>query len=140
MIPVMQTKRGGADVPVEERGDCLDACLASILEVPITEVPVPHTDEWWDKAQEAVGRYGYHLVIFDVKLGGPDVYWIAGVPSKNLKRADDTPELHSIVMRGWDVVHDPCLGDRYEPGPLPEDIYPKDGWVLVPLEYEQVAA
>lgn len=42
MKPVMQTKRGGSGAPPEERGDCLAACLASLLEVPIEDVPVPH--------------------------------------------------------------------------------------------------
>ena len=51
MKPVMQTKRGGEDVPPEERGDCLSAAIASILEVAIKDVPIPHSDHeeyhWW---------------------------------------------------------------------------------------------
>lgn len=133
MVGVMQTKRGGFAVPPSERGDCLPACLASILEVPIEDVPVPHDSErhWWDEAQDAVGRHGYHLVIFDVSHGAPDVYWIAGVPSLNLTGAEGKPLIHFIVMHGPNVAHDPSLGQRYEVGePLP--VEPLDGWVLVP--------
>jgi hypothetical protein len=135
MKGVMQTKRGGPDVPPAERGDCLAACLASILEVPVAETAIDFETErhWWDEAQDAVGKHGYHLVIFDVNRGSPDVYWVATVPSRNLTDANGKPALHAIVMHDWTVAHDPCLGKRYEVGePLPGDVEPSAGWVLVP--------
>jgi hypothetical protein len=134
MKPVMQTKRGGPDVPPSERGDCLAACLASILEVPIAETDIDFETErhWWDETQDVVGKHGYHLVIFDVKLGAPDVFWVGTVPSQNLT-SDGKPVPHAIVMHGWTVAHDPSLGKRYEVGePLPGGVEPSSGWVLVP--------
>lgn len=137
MIAVMQTKRGGNDVPPEERGDCMPACFASILEVGIGDVAVPHAGDrhWWDEAQDAVGRHGHTLVVFDLGCGFPDAFWIAVVPSLNLKKADGSPLPHNIVMHGSDVRHDPSLGKRYETGPLPDDVEPLEGWVLVPRSH-----
>lgn len=150
MKPVTQTRRGGPNVPPEERGDCFDACLASILEVDIGEVPVPHVAEWWDAAQRAVEQHGYRVLYLGEHKGttaaalgewlGP-VYWIAGVPSLNLGTDDDgRPVGHGIVMRGGDVAHDPSLGKRYPLGPLPDDVPILDAMVLVPLEPRAVAA
>lgn len=150
MIAVTQTKTGGPDVPPDERGDCFDACLASILEVGLADVPCPHTGDWWEDAQAAVARHGYRIVpaatgtpLTAREVGewlGP-VYWIAGVESLNLGTYDDgRPVMHVIVMRGADVVHDPSLGKRHPLGPLPDDVAVIDVLLLVPLEPRAVAA
>jgi hypothetical protein len=149
MIAVTQTKRGGPDAPPEERGDCFDACLASVLEVPIEEVHVPHVGVWWDHAQHAVARHGYRLIYIGggparaVELGewfGP-IYWIAGVPSLNLGTRDDgSPILHVVVMRGAEIVHDPSLGRRYPLGPVADDFEVQDATLLVELEPRAEAA
>lgn len=143
MKAVMQTKRGGPNVPPEERGDCFDACVASILGVPITAVPIAHSDDpehhWWDAAQEAVGRLGYQLVVADAKCW-PWGWWIAAVPSLNLGTYDDgRPVPHVIVMSGGTVAHDPSLGKRYEVGTPIDDLDVMDAYVLVPLEYAVAA-
>lgn len=147
MIPVTQTKRGGPDVPADERGDCFDACLASVLEVAIEDVPCPHVDEWWDTAQESVGRHGHRLVYLSdgpltaAEVGewlGP-VHWIAAVDSLNLGVRDGKPVQHVIVMRGDEVAHDPSLGDCYPAGPLADDVPVHGVVVLLPLA-EAVAA
>jgi hypothetical protein len=39
VIPVTQTKRGGRAARPEHRGGCVDACIASILELDITAGP-----------------------------------------------------------------------------------------------------
>lgn len=138
MKPVMQTKRGGPDVPPEERGDCWSACLASILEVPIEVVPVPHSDDperhWWDITQEALEPHGYRAVCANTEIY-PEGYWIAAVTSKNLGfHKDGKPVGHTIVMDGGKVAHDPCLGERYEAGTSIDELELIDGFVLVPLK------
>lgn len=138
MIPIQQTKRGGPDVPPDERGDCLGACLASILGVPLDSVRVGHSDDpdwhWWDAAHAALEPHGYELL-----QAHPPVYawgyWIASVPSKNLGNyPDGSPVLHVLVMRGWEVAHDPCLGDKYEAGTHVNDLDVRDALVLVPRD------
>jgi hypothetical protein len=130
MIPVKQTKRGGPDVPPEERGDCWPACLASLLEVPLEDVPIPHDDRhWWDVTQEALAPHGYEAVHMDEKYW-PAGYWIAAVPSRNLGPGVK----HVVVMRGGEVAHDPALGERYEVGTFIDDMKIHAAYVLVPLE------
>lgn len=147
MIPVTQTRRGGPDVPPAERGDCFDACLASILEVSIDQVHVPHVDDWWDEAQQAVMAHGYHLVYLAAgpaparDIGGwlGPVYWIASVPSLNLGTdAEGRAIPHSLVMRGVEIVHDPSLGRRYPLGDAPEDLAIAEAILLVALEPKAV--
>lgn len=138
MKPVMQTKRGGEDAPLEERGDCLNAALASILEVPIERVVISWSEDehWWDSTQRAVKDHGYELVVASTHIW-PGTYWIATVPSLNLGGG----ETHAIVMRDGEVAHDPTIGaKRYEVGTYIDDIDVQAAWVLVPLEYGQVAA
>jgi hypothetical protein len=138
MIPVMQTKRGGPGVPSHERGDCWPACLASILEVPIDEVLIPHSDtpesHWWDESQQALEPHGFEVVVTSW-VCWPRGYWIASVPSKNLGCHDDgQPVMHVIVMHSHEVAHDPCLGECYSIGTAVGDLNVESAYVLVPLE------
>lgn len=143
MKRVMQTKRGGSQVPPEERGDCWAACLASLLEVPIGDVPVPHSDgpehHWFDETQRALIAHGYRAVCASIHCY-PSGYWIAAVPSLNLKRSDGEPEPHVVVMHDGHVAHDPALGNRYEVGTSVSNLKLLDAFVLVPLELRSLAA
>lgn len=142
MIAVTQTKRGGSGVPPEERGDCWNACLASVLEVPIGDVAVEHSDDpdrhWWDDTQTVLQPHGYRVVCADRDIY-PGGYWIAQVPSRNLRDADGEPEGHVIVMRDGVVAHDPSLGKRYQPGTNIDDLTVNAAYVLVPLEVRSLA-
>lgn len=137
----MQTKRGGIQVPPEERGDCLPAAIASLLEVPIEAVPIPHSDEvhWWDVTQAAVEAHGYNLVIADAECW-PWGYWLAAIPSLNLTRLDGTRESHIVVMRGHELVHDPALGHRYKQGTPIEELEIREAYVLAPTDPVSKAA
>ena len=65
MKKVFQTTFGGCNAPLLERGNCLSACLASILELPITEVPNFHvvcdvdSIDWGDAVNQWLGTRGY---------------------------------------------------------------------------------
>lgn len=147
MKPVTQTRRGGPDAPPDERGDCFDACLASLLEVPIEDVHVAHTDDWWDNAVAVVERHGHRLLLIYDGEASPwrataaalgawlgDVYWIAGIPSTTLGYYENgRPVGHVVVMRGCELVHDPTLGEPRALGPLPDEVAILDAMLLVPL-------
>lgn len=142
--PVKQTKRGGPNVPPEERGDCWSACIASILEVPIEAVPVPHSDDedfhWWDATQRALRPHGFEVVVGSVSIY-PSGYWMAVVPSLNLGTFDDgRPVPHIIVMDGPYVAHDPSLGKCYEAGTTIDQLDVKDAYVLASLNPRSVLA
>lgn len=139
MKPVMQTKRGGPDVPPEERGDCWSACLASLLEVGIEDVPVPHSDDpawhWWDATRDALHSHGHECIVASAAIW-PYGYWLASVPSKNLGAKVN----HVIVMHNGEVAHDPSLGERYAAGTSIEDLEVREAYALVPLEVRSILA
>ena len=116
-------------------GDCLQACVASIIEMPLADMP---------DFKESEGRDGYYelmcgwlrcrgWVYFQVldmeswnRIFGLDgLYAIASVPSKNFKDC-----LHAVVVQfGWhpenggrtfEIIHDP------NPGNDPYDIKDED--------------
>lgn len=134
-----QTKVGGGAVPPEERGDCVPACLASILGVPLTAIENCHGDGWWNRLRGEVHRFGYDLGILDTRSEPPmDAYWVATLPSLNLgPEPDGKPAAHCVVARGYTLIHDPSLGKRYNDQAW-ADAWNADrieeGWVLVPLD------
>lgn len=63
-------------------GNCQAACVASILEIPIDDVPNYHGDGWWDKWQEwAYNNYRCRFIYWENEL--PNVkdfaWWIGEV-------------------------------------------------------------
>lgn len=131
-------------MPPEERGDCVPACIASILGLPLNAIANTHGEGWWDRLQEEVAKHGYCLAQLDVQLEPPPGYWIAAVPSLNLPADPDGKEAwHSVIARGYDLIHDPGLGKRYDKrrwATLWTDGKIAEGWVLVPLDPVELAA
>lgn len=140
----MQTKRGGPDHPVEERGDCVPACIASVLGVPLAEIANCHGEGWWERLNAECGKHGYCIAILDMKLWPPDGYWIASLPSLNLgPSAEGKTSYHCVVAKGFELIHDPSIGKRYsneqwaaawEAGTVVE------GWALMPVDPVELAA
>ena len=116
MKPVFQTQfdipANGESIDPTKHGDCFKACIASIFELPLDEIPyfVHHEDTWWSEftlwckdTQQIIPMWLHGLT--DPKL---QTYYIASVPSPR-----STPESlanHEIVMKGSEVVHDPHPG------------------------------
>lgn len=105
MRPVYQTTFKG-EVAGEETGNCLAACVASILELDIADVPnfaaIPGQDGWWKALYEFVFSYGFHLYPVHPDHGAPEgAYWIAvgKSPRGNYN--------HCVVAHGKEIVHDP---------------------------------
>lgn len=108
MIPVDQLHQTEED----PKGDCLAACVASILEVPLTEVPdfdETHGKHWWSGLCEWLVPMGL-MPSLPVRYGprrapryhpGP---FIGMVESRVVKGAG---ALHAVVCVGEAVAHDP---------------------------------
>jgi hypothetical protein len=122
MIPVEQTHAG--EVNGRPRGNCFAACVASILECSLDDLPEldPFAEDHDVKMNEALSRdFGVYTVTWQTCLFGqapvwvgdeqvPSLgYWIAGVPSLNLGRDPEsqTCRWHAVVMRGHEIAHDP---------------------------------
>uniref|UniRef100_A0A6M3KTF4 Uncharacterized protein n=1 Tax=viral metagenome TaxID=1070528 RepID=A0A6M3KTF4_9ZZZZ len=108
MKKIYQTKFRGIDAPIGERGNCWQAAVASVLELPLDEVPdiQVYDDEihWFDNFREWLKQYG--LSAFGLTTGGNIViqgYHLIECKSTTLNNG----ELHVVVGLNQEVVHDP---------------------------------
>ncbi|MHA1402132.1 MAG: hypothetical protein ACTSQE_17430, partial [Candidatus Heimdallarchaeaceae archaeon] len=101
-------------IPVRQKthNDCLRACIASLTELPLDEVPHFLEHEDWRGCLNAWCEK-YNLVPLDVTLEAPlDLCTIAIVPSPNFKRGK-----HAVIWKGNRLIHDPLgpIESNYEP-------------------------
>ena len=92
--------------------DCLKACIASLFELPMHEVPhfIKHED-WISCLNTWCERY--NLIPLDVVPTEPfDFYTIATVDSPNFK-----DKKHAVIWKGDRLIHDPLGTNKhtYEP-------------------------
>lgn len=99
MKPVDQTKFGYPE------GNCFSACVASLLELDLSEVPFfMGREDWWEAFARWLyprGLYPLHFPMRVDGLGPPGLY-IAGGASPR-----DPQYMHAVVARGREIVHDP---------------------------------
>lgn len=102
MIPVNQTLFGGKE------GNCFEACLASIMEVPIEIFPGYKDADWLALYNRFLGaNFGLQLLLiageqhqlFKVQFGMDCHHLISGQGPRGLK--------HSVVGLNGRMVHDP---------------------------------
>lgn len=115
MIPVPQTAFG------EGKGDCFSACIASVLEMPLDRVPnfcLDRNPAWLDMARDFVRRESPYSILFITSNGEPDMirqlrelaeqldaFSVVGGVSPRCEPG--TRWLHSVVLRGTTIIHDP---------------------------------
>ena len=94
MTPVDQTKFG------PQKGDCMSAAVASILEVPLEDVPNLCGDRWLQKLQRWLRKRGRKPVVLDEWPEGRRGYGIGmGMSPRGIR--------HAVVVRGGTMAHDP---------------------------------
>jgi len=124
MIPIDQTRFGCHD-PNEPAntapGNCWTACLASILELPLSEIPdelefwkdgMKPLDSWIPYQKKThLWLHNKDIVIVEVRMSsvfytGPeecfDMYCILSGPSPRNSKVN-----HAVVGKGNQIVHDP---------------------------------
>jgi hypothetical protein len=103
-------------------GDCFRACLSSILELPLYEVPhfcLYDNQWWWKHCDDWLRPRGLTRIELDARTDGvadflleiPD-YYVANGPSSRLSST-----LHSVVGHKCKLVFDPIPGGRFLSGP-----------------------
>ena len=108
MIPIQQTRVG-------ESGNCLNACLASILEIPLWEIPEFSKDN--------------NLFLADIQefLAGHDLYYVQILPDDptvhEAFRMSLGPAYHTIEGMSPRGGQHACVGDR---GEIIFDPHPQD--------------
>lgn len=134
MEPVDQTEIGHGV------GNCTEACVASILEIPLSKVPdiqllAEERDVWWGQALIDLFRdRGWGLVLCNVhgwprqeraRLA-PQGHVIAGGPSPRARPDEEDHPGHSVVYKDGELAHDPHPSREGLAGP------PTEFWIPVP--------
>ena len=117
MIKVYQTRFGGMDAPKKEQGNCFQACVASLLEIPLESafdctrhgehidgLPV-EKQSWYISFNEWLAKFGLasiYLPHYPVQLTEIDDYYIVVVKSTTLKHRN-----HCVIIRNGKLAHDP---------------------------------
>lgn len=134
MKPVTQNLFGGPDGAVELIGNCYPACIASVLELQLEEVP--HFHQLHAKPEDALVEIlkfllprGYSSLCFD---WAPWVHaYFAGalvlVSGKSPRGDFQHVVVGEVTSDGWKLVHDPHPSREGIEGP------PLNVEVLVPL-------
>jgi len=108
MRPVYQTRTTGSKCDIEERGDCFQACVASILEISLEEAfdiwkakrPLfPEFNKWLQKYGLYCKYKPYESKQQIKKVKG---YHMAGVKSTYIEG-----EHHVVVIKDGEFAHDP---------------------------------
>lgn len=115
MKRVSQTTFGGPDAPRAEMGNCLQACVASILGIPLEEAF--DSNDYATTEEQAKGdeRQHWYLAFEDwCYKRGLGLFWLQGPISDALLGIADVHSKalghgirHAVVARGREVYWDP---------------------------------
>jgi hypothetical protein len=105
MKPIMQTIFG------KEKGNCLNACLASILEIPLEDVPWFGTGPFWEERQNK-WLAQFDLVAIDIKVDSfykGDLRFLGFhlINGPSPRGTGENEFWHSVVGYQGKMVHDP---------------------------------
>lgn len=109
MIPVDQTIFGFGDEQSPEVGNCFQACVASLFELALDDVPhfCAHED-WLARLEAWAAERGYWPMLLRLPT---DHSWSPAVPyilsGQSPRRPDEPDKLHAVVACGDVVLHDP---------------------------------
>lgn len=112
MKRVYQTGFGPSYAPIGEQGNCFQACVASILEIPLEEAfdCRSYTNEnWFDAFNKWLSSYNLAAILGNVppvehfRMSALKGYHLAQVKSTTLPEGQD----HMVVMKDGKFVHDP---------------------------------
>lgn len=110
MTPVDQTRFYDPSLPVDQqRGNCLQAVIASLLDLPLDEVPHFVQDDvnsggrvnWWNSMIEFVHTHGWGLHGATLETHPGEHLMVSG-PSPRGQGIH-----HVVVYRDGQMVHDP---------------------------------
>lgn len=105
MKPVLQTKFA---TPASDReggehlGNCMQASVASILELPLEDVPhfAAFAEDWWPKLRDWLDERGFMLVVAEPELQQRGFCLAIGQSPRG-------PYNHVVVFEDGELAHDP---------------------------------
>ena len=121
MIKINQTRFGGIDKPISERGNCFQACLASILEIPLEQafdcVPFesdldPEATEfeqqhWYVAFNKWLEQFGLGSIYLEWQPDTPTGTELTGYHLAAVKSSMRKNGRHCVVIHNGEFVHDP---------------------------------
>ena len=112
MKPVDQTVFYDPDAPADQqRGNCWSACLASLLELDIADVPnfvqidVNGGENWFTYTMRFLNERGYHLTSIDTHAPGDDPYIQCGLSPRSPATGGEVH--HAVIYQHGELLHDP---------------------------------
>jgi len=99
MIKVLQTKF----CTENQNGNCLAACLASILELRIEDIPQFEDmfEDWWPNVLKFLGSKGLYPLRWDEEYHFNGFYLVRGTSPRD-------PEIdHQVIYFDGKIIHDP---------------------------------
>ncbi len=98
-------------LPPGNKGDCLSACIASILEVRLDQVPHFTGKNWREEIDRFLATYGLCLIGYmaDGEAFGPPPFYhiVSGLSSHHKEGESEVDNQHAVVCYGEHMVHDP---------------------------------
>lgn len=118
MKPIFQTRFGGKNAPDDEKGNCWQAALASVLELPLEEtldislLSDEYDDHWQDEVNEWLVPFGLATIYVTQEHGSVTSallgYHLAEVRAWSGSALAPVDEKHVVVIKDGYVVHDPA--------------------------------
>ena len=110
MKEIKQTWLGGLDAPKNGDGNCFQACVASILEIPL-EGSFNHglfsDGEWFEKFNEWLVQYGLASIFIECSSDNPlGSTKLRGIHIAEMETAESLLK-HAVVIDGDKILHDP---------------------------------
>ena len=110
MKGIKQTWFGGIDAPANGNGNCFQACVASILEIPLDgsfNHGVFSDDEWFQRFNDWLKQYGLASIFIECSLTNP----LNSTPLRGIHIAEmevvGSSLKHAVVIDGDKIIHDP---------------------------------
>ena len=111
MAGVFQTRFGGSNAPLEEQGNCFQACVATVLRIPLSEAfdcrPIPG-ERWFAEFNEWLEQYGLGCIFLEAQNETVLATILKGVHiAEHMSETLYNGERHAVVIIDGALVHDP---------------------------------
>ena len=103
-----QTKFGGCDAPIGERGNCDKSCLATLIGCDPSEIPDYQDlvgDAWWKERDRFLHSMGFHIITFGDLIGSVGGLCIAA--GKSPRGKYNHAVLARVTSEHVEFIHDP---------------------------------
>lgn len=130
---VYQTRSGGFDSPIGDQGNCFQACVATLLQIPLEVafdcIAVESNGHWFEDFNKWLEQYGLGCIYLETSKEKPmtstDFLGLHIMECMSITLYQG--ERHAVVIKNGEVIHDPDPNAK-EQGEC------KAVYIFVPLE------